>query len=255
MFPALGYLAWHHFQTRDDSALRTSRLEILNSDGLPVVILGATVEGGVISTQYNTGATSAMLGVDARARDASLTLYDGKGIRTNVLGTHGNGARGLITFAHDGQIASTLGVDAHDRSSLRLTHDNHDRIRVLASPTGGELWAWNDRGARVFQLGTSPIGNGQVVASNERGTPIFRIGASMRGAGFLQTFSDEGVELVRLGSTTAGLGLVLTSHTDGTPAVQLTSTSLGEGAVSIHPLDEQHATLTLVAPGLSDELD
>ncbi|MFG0257464.1 MAG: hypothetical protein ACF8GE_06145 [Phycisphaerales bacterium JB043] len=243
---SLGVNAWFYVVSGADDTLRAQRIEILNDESMPVVILDATSEGGIVSTHHNSGTTSALLGADSRTSDGALTLFTLHGVRTSSLGTFADRSHGLLTFDDDGAIASVLGTDALGQATLRLTGHGGDRLRLIASELGGEIWTWNDRGVKVFQLGTSPIGNGQVLASNELGTPIFKIGASMGGAGFLQTFNSVGTELVRLGSTTGGVGLVLTSHMDGSPAVQLTSTEQGEGAVSIHQASLGSATLTLV---------
>jgi hypothetical protein len=243
---SLAFIGWQNWGAQQPDVVRTKYLEIVNSANEPVVILSATPDGGLITTRHAGGMTSAVLGSSALTGDGNLTVYTQLGTPMVQLGASGDRALGVRTYTREGEVATLLGVDSFDNSTLRLQFGKQDRLRLLGSPVGGELWSWNQNDAAVFQLGTSPLGNGQLLASNESGTPIFKIGASVGGAGFLQTYNNMGTELVRLGATTNGIGLVLTSNPQGDPAVQLTGTADGYGAVSIHQTSLGDATLTLV---------
>jgi hypothetical protein len=243
------------------SILQAQELQIVNSQGTIVAIIGSDSGGdGAVLVSNKAGTSGAMVGLDDSRDGVVKILKDNKTV--SGLGIDGTGG-GLLTMANprgtvvvavgsdsggDGMVlvsnnagtsGAMVGLDGSSEGIVKIVKDDKTvSSMAIGGDGGGLLEIANSQGTTVVGLGTMD-NSGIIVTTNAANEGGAAMGADKAGDGIIGLTTAEGGVAAALGVDGSGNGTVSVFNGSGEEVTRNTVKSSGDGLIEIRDRNQK----------------
>ena len=201
--------------------IRTTGLQIVNSDGQAVVELSpSTVGGGLIFVNSAKGKQLAYIGSSASNGNGLVAINSTEEKRLIGLGSDPETGDGFIRIRNRNE-ESLISLNTGERDGwIRIEKTGNENLAYLGANTSGNglLSLSNTSGKGLVSMYADKTA-GNLRLSNNNDKTIAYLGWSGEGQGVLNINSKTGTELITAGSNTEDNGLLRVSNRYGTLGV------------------------------------
>lgn len=202
--------------------IRTTGLQIVNSDGQAVVELWPSTNGnGFISVNSAEGKQLAYIGYGAETGNGLIVVNSKEEKRLIGLGSSVDTEDGGLWIRNKNE-ELLFSLVADETPAIRIDKTGNENLAYIGANTlgNGLLSLRNKSGKRMVSMFAGEI-SGNLRLSNNNDKTIAYLGTDVGGEGILEIFSKTGTELITAGSNTADNGLIRVSNSYGTLGVAL----------------------------------
>ena len=220
--------------------IRTTGLQIVNSDGQAVVELWpSTVGGGLIFVNSAKGKQLAYIGSSASNGNGLVAINSTEEKRLISLNSNSETGDGLIDIRNRNE-ESLISLNTGERDGwIRIEKTGNENLAYLGANTSGNglLRLSNNSGKGLASMYADKTA-GNLRLSNNNDKTIAYLGWSGEGQGVLNINSKTGTELITAGSNTEDDGLLRVSNRYGTLGVWIVGAN-EHGYVGIQDAQER----------------
>lgn len=195
-------------------------LSIENGQSVPIITVGTTAQGGLISIRAASGGVAAELGMGQTGGFVAAAKPSG-GQNFALLGA-GDNTFGVVTV-RNGQTAAELGVDKNGWSTVSVNSaDGKPRAALLAQTDNGFAGVYNQQGQMVSYLGNAEngsTGGGRITTTSSDGKMVAQLGMGTNGGYVGVARPGDPANYSLIGATDQTFGMV--SIRNGAPVAEI----------------------------------